>query len=66
MNPLLQFSKDGHLDIDQPTIKRIFSNLTLIYNVNVRFLEELGNRLQSWDVNSTIGDIFLEIVLSYF
>ena len=63
MAKLLKAVQDGSItEITASKIKQIFSNISLIYNVNQMLFSEIDTRLSNWDESSKIGDIFLEVV----
>jgi len=62
MKPLCSQASKGHFTgIEPGMIKAIFSNVTLIQNVNTQLYSDLEARLQDWTEDSTIGDIFMDV-----
>ncbi|KAF7404045.1 hypothetical protein HZH68_006839 [Vespula germanica] len=47
--------------VDPATVDEIFYQIPVILSHHEIFLEELQQRLSTWDVNQTIGDVFLNV-----
>ena len=60
MKPLLE--KAGELEIPVLTIKKIFSNINLILNVNSQLLKDIEHRVRQWNELTVLGDIFVDVV----
>ena len=60
MKPLLE--KSDELEIPIPTIKKIFSNISMILNVNKQLLKDIANRVNHWSEFAVLGDIFVDVV----
>lgn len=61
MKPLCAQASSRAFGVEAHTIKEIFSNITLIQNVNSQLFSDLEARLKSWTTQSTIGDIFMDV-----
>jgi len=59
---LILQSKNGAFDIPDARIKQIFSNISLINNINQMLFKEIDQRVNIWSDTQTIGDIFKDII----
>lgn len=60
---LLKAVQDGVIvDIPAARIKQIFSNISLIYNVNQMLYTEIDTRVSNWEEDTKLGDIFVDVV----
>jgi hypothetical protein len=64
MKPMMEKSEE--IDVPIPTIKKLFSNINLIFNVNSQLLKDIGNRLKQLNDLTVIGDIFVDVVRDFF
>ena len=48
----------------QDEIKKIFSNIEAILALNRSLLESLQERYEKWNDHQTIGDVFLQFVIT--
>lgn len=56
--------KTKAIDISEGKIKQIFSNISLIYNINFNLYTEIDSRVNIWSDTQTVGDIFKDVVSS--
>ena len=47
-------------------MKTIFSNLDLILGVNVELLNKIEEKFADWSDDSTLGDVFVQLVSTFF
>lgn len=59
-NPLKAQENSGI--VDAQIVDEIFFKVPAIYSIHEKILEELKKRLDSWDANQKVGDIFIETV----
>lgn len=48
--------------LDSFVVDEIFNQVPAILNVHQVFLEQLRRRLEQWDLQQKVGDIFLDVV----
>jgi hypothetical protein len=61
--PLMDATEiDDDFDTTKQEIKTIFGNIHVLLNVNKQLLEEITTRLETWNENSMIGDVFVDVV----
>jgi hypothetical protein len=58
--------RTSRLLLSVENVKEIFSEIEVILNFNLIFLEKLEQRIQQWSLQQTIGDIFVEMVSRFF
>jgi hypothetical protein len=64
VSPLVHMLKAGEPIISQEEIDAIFSTIVNIRNQNTIFLEMLEQRVARWNITSSIGDAFMQVVRS--
>eukprot|EP01119_Soliformovum_irregulare_P010167 TRINITY_DN2489_c0_g1_i1.p1 TRINITY_DN2489_c0_g1~~TRINITY_DN2489_c0_g1_i1.p1 ORF type:complete len:651 (-),score=235.46 TRINITY_DN2489_c0_g1_i1:21-1685(-) len=59
-DPLLKFCEKKKI-VEPERIKSIFTDITIILGYNSKLLEDISKRMENWDPNRCLGDIFLTI-----
>jgi len=59
-------AKYGKITLKNEEAQTLFGNLKDIINVNTLLLDDIENRFEVWDENSSIGDIIKKKTLSFF
>lgn len=59
------FSKYNFLHIVYRSVYILFSQIPSLLSHHQVFLDELKKRLEQWDVNQKVGDVFLDMVRWY-
>jgi hypothetical protein len=60
--PLRNSMQNGRGILNEEDLKRIFSTVELIYNLNNTLLQDLRERIKKWSDSQIIGDVFLVFV----
>lgn len=60
LHPLKSPENAGFLDAF--VVDEIFYQVPAILNVHQEFLEKLRRRLEQWDIQQKVGDVFLDVV----
>ena len=66
MNPLISAVEKESLSVPLSSVQLIFSNILQIHKVNSQFLSYLDQRVSSWHIDQTLGDLFIEVVRNIF
>ena|SRR3990167_6949611 len=62
MSPLISAVEKESLSVPLSSVQLIFSNIAQIHKVNSQFLASLDERVSAWQVEQTLGDLFIEVV----
>lgn len=62
LTPLRTGSWNKKLLLEKPTIKDLFSDIEIIYNVNSVLLKQLNEAMRNWGPSTQLGSIFVYIM----
>jgi hypothetical protein len=65
LKPLEEDSASKKAMLTKEQLKRLFSDIEIIYSFNTKLLEDLQSRVQGWNTwqrKDILGDIFTKIV----